>query len=50
MHTAYDSITVAAPTPYEIDKLNKDIEELTTSSHKLEKLKEIVPEFNHNKG
>ncbi len=45
--TDYDSITVAKPTKYDIDTLNKDIEELLACQNKLEKLKEIVPEFNH---
>ncbi|WP_455756627.1 polysaccharide biosynthesis protein [Sulfurimonas sp.] len=45
--TDYESITVAAPTVYDIDKLNKDIEELLACENKLNKLKEIVPEFNH---
>jgi len=45
--TSYDSITVAAPTPYDIKKLNKDIETLLKSDDKIAKLKEIVPEFNH---
>ena len=45
--TQYESITVAQPTPYNIDKLNKDIEALLNSENKLEKLKKIVPEFNH---
>jgi len=45
--TQYESITVAQPTKYEIEKLNRDIEELVASTDKLEKLKEIVPEFNH---
>ena len=45
--TEYESITVAQPSIYNIDKLNKDIEELLLSSDKLKKLKEIVPEFNH---
>ncbi len=45
--TEYDSITVAKPTPYELNKLNKDIEELLSCEDKLKKLKEIVPEFNH---
>ncbi len=45
--TEYDSITVAAPTPYDIEKLNKDIEKLLKTDTKLLKLKEIVPEFNH---
>ena len=45
--TQYDSITVAKPTIYDIDKLNQDIKELVLSKDKLIKLKEIVPEFNH---
>lgn len=45
--TDYDSITVAKPTKYDIDKLNKDIQELLVTKEKLAKLKEIVPEFNH---
>jgi len=45
--TDYESITVAAPTKYDIDKLNKDIAELLACDDKLAKLKEIVPEFNH---
>ena len=45
--TKYTSIMVAKPTIYDIDKLNKDIEELSTSNDKISKLKEIVPEFNH---
>ena len=49
MHTEYESITVAAPTLYDINKLNEDIEELLHTSKKLEKLKKIVPEFHHNK-
>jgi UDP-N-acetylglucosamine 4,6-dehydratase len=47
--TEYESITVANPTEYKIDKLNVDIERLLKSDSKLEILKEIVPEFNHNK-
>ena len=47
MHTEYDSITVASPTPYALKKLQKDIETLLVSDHKLKLLKEIVPEFNH---
>ncbi len=46
--TIYDSIFVAKPTPYDIEKLNKDIEELLRAKDKIAKLKEIVPEFNHN--
>ncbi|MFK5937841.1 MAG: nucleoside-diphosphate sugar epimerase/dehydratase [Sulfurimonas sp.] len=45
--TDYKSITVAKPTVYDIDKLNEDIAELLVSEDKLVKLKEIVPEFNH---
>jgi len=45
--TDYESITVAKPTHYDIEQLNRDIEELIHSSDKLSKLKEIVPEFNH---
>lgn len=47
--TDYDSITVAKPTKYDIDKLNSDIAELITCKDKLAKLKDIVPEFNHQK-
>jgi len=47
MHTEYDSITVASPTAYDIDQLNRDIEELIQTEDKLGKLKEIVPEFTH---
>ena len=45
--TDYESITVANRTLYDIDKLNKDIGELLVDKNKLNKLKEIVPEFNH---
>jgi FlaA1/EpsC-like NDP-sugar epimerase len=45
--TDYESITVARPTIYEIEKLNADIAELLSCDDKLAKLKEIVPEFNH---
>ncbi len=47
MHTEYDSITVAAPTHYDIKQLNKDIKILVHSDDKLSQLKHIVPEFNH---
>ncbi len=47
--TDYESITVAAPTPYDIDKLNLDIEALLKSENKIKYLKKIVPEFNHQK-
>ena len=45
--TDYDSITVASSTYYDIDKLNKDIEDLLICENKIGKLKEIVPEFEH---
>lgn len=45
--TKYESITVAKKSHYEIDKLNRDITELISTNNKLGKLKEIVPEFNH---
>ncbi len=47
MKTQYESITVASKTNYNIDKLNSDIEELLLCKDKIAKLKEIVPEFNH---
>ncbi|WP_458699887.1 polysaccharide biosynthesis protein [Sulfurospirillum sp. 1307] len=47
MKTEYESITVAGKTIYEINKLNKDIYSLLSSSNKIKKLKEIVPEFDH---
>jgi FlaA1/EpsC-like NDP-sugar epimerase len=46
--TEYQSIMVASSTKYDIKKLNKDIEELLKTDNKIAKLKEIVPEFNHN--
>ncbi|MDD2653430.1 MAG: nucleoside-diphosphate sugar epimerase/dehydratase [Sulfurimonas sp.] len=46
--TEYESITVAGKTMYDITKLNHDISELVSIKKKLEKLKEMVPEFNHN--
>ncbi len=45
--TQYESITVAKPTPYNIDKLNDDIEELLSCEDKIKQLQKIVPEFNH---
>jgi len=47
--TQYDSITIAEPTKYNITRLNQDIKELLACEDKLSKLKEIVPEFNHQK-
>ncbi|MDA3884367.1 MAG: nucleoside-diphosphate sugar epimerase/dehydratase [Candidatus Delongbacteria bacterium] len=46
--TEFDSITIAHAHKYEISKLTQDIEELLANDDKLSKLKEIVPEFNHN--
>ncbi|WP_419777621.1 UDP-N-acetylglucosamine 4,6-dehydratase (configuration-retaining) [Malaciobacter marinus] len=46
--TDYDSIMVASSTKYDIDKLNNDIQELLVCEDKIKKLKEIVPEFEHN--
>lgn len=48
--TQYESITVALSRHYNIGELNSDISELLTCKDKLRKLKEIVPEFNHNNG
>lgn len=45
--TQYESITVARKTDYDINVLETDIKELLTCKDKLTKLKEIVPEFNH---
>ena len=45
--TEYESITVAGKTNYDIARLNQEIQELLTTQNKLEKLKQIVPEFNH---
>ncbi len=45
--TSYESITVARPTKYDIDKLNTDIQELINSEDKIAALQAIVPEFNH---
>ena len=45
--TKYESITVASPTFFDIDELNQKIEELFVCEDKIAKLKEIVPEFNH---
>lgn len=47
MKTEYESITVAGKTEYEIAKLNQDIIELLSCENKIEKLKKIVPEFDH---
>ncbi|MDD5405360.1 MAG: nucleoside-diphosphate sugar epimerase/dehydratase [Sulfurovaceae bacterium] len=45
--TLYDSITVAKRTDYPIGNLENDIQTLIQSENKLEILKKIVPEFNH---
>ncbi len=45
--TRYDSIFIAPSTKYDIDRLNRDIEELLYIDNKAKKLKEIVPEFQH---
>ena len=45
--TNYDSITIAKPTKYDLAKLNADIKELLICDNPLKKLKDIVPEFNH---
>lgn len=45
--TQYESITVASPTFFDIEELNKKIEELIVCEDKISKLKEIVPEFDH---
>lgn len=45
--TEYESITVAGTTQYDIAQLNHDIFELINANDKVVKLKEIVPEFNH---
>lgn len=47
--TSYESIMVAHKTEYAIEKLKDDIEELFACKDKLGKLKEIIPEFNHQK-
>jgi len=45
--TKYDSITVAAPTKYDIKQLENDIEELINCKDKIKQLQKIVPEFDH---
>jgi len=45
--TNYESITVAKPTNYDIEKLNRDIENLIKAEDKIQLLKQIIPEFNH---
>jgi len=48
-NTRYESITVAKKTDYDISKLEEDIAKLVASDVPLDKLKEIVPEFEHKK-
>ncbi len=45
--TEYTSITIASPTPYPIEQLREDIQELLKTNHPLSALKKIVPEFDH---
>lgn len=45
--TLYESIMVARKTDYSIEQLEHDIAELFVCNDKLAKLKEILPEFNH---
>ncbi len=46
-NTDYESITVGSSTLFDINLLNKKIDELLISEDKIKVLKEIVPEFNH---
>jgi UDP-N-acetyl-D-glucosamine 4,6-dehydratase len=46
--TKFSSIMIGKSTHYPIEKLNEDIKTLLTCKDKLEQLKKIVPEFNHN--
>ena len=45
--TEYESIFIGTVTKYDIEKLNKDIDELLNIDSKIPKLKAIVPEFKH---
>ncbi|RDX35545.1 polysaccharide biosynthesis protein, partial [Arcobacter sp. HD9-500m-PIT-SAG03] len=45
--TDYESITVASPTKFDIEELNKQIDRLLVEDERISILKEIVPEFNH---
>ncbi|MDD3324186.1 MAG: nucleoside-diphosphate sugar epimerase/dehydratase [Sulfurospirillaceae bacterium] len=49
IQTKYSSIFVTSTKPYDISLLESQIEELLVSSNPLKSLKDIVPEFNHNK-
>ena len=45
--TRYESIFIAHPTPYPIEKLSGDIEGLLAADDKIAALQKIVPEFDH---
>ena len=45
--TKYRSIMIAKDRSYDIEKLQQDISKLLVCEDKIEKLQEIVPEFNH---
>ena len=45
--TQYSSIFIAQPTPYDLEQLNEDIDNLLEGEDKLNQLQKIVPEFNH---
>ncbi len=47
--TKYESIFVTTSEIQNLDKLNMDIQRLVQSTNPAQVLKEIVPEFNHNK-
>lgn len=49
MKTKYSSIFVTSSGKYDITLLNHQIEQLIVSENSLELLKEMIPEFNHNK-
>lgn len=46
--TSYDSIMIAHSTPYPINELNQEIQELLQTTEPLPLLKKIIPEFTHN--
>jgi UDP-N-acetylglucosamine 4,6-dehydratase len=46
--TAFESIMIAHSTHYDIDRLNRDIETLITTSDPRSALRHIVPEYTHN--
>ncbi|MEA2029273.1 MAG: nucleoside-diphosphate sugar epimerase/dehydratase [Campylobacterota bacterium] len=48
-NTEYDSITIAKPTLYDINKLEEDIDELLSVEDKIAQLQAIVPEFTPDK-